>query len=75
MGDPLRLRMTFPDTGGMPADFDELRRIIEGVLPCHVLVEYQFTVLTWDGLEARFDHWDQVEREETTWESLEKQTL
>ena len=59
----------------MPADFDELRRIIEGVLPCHVLVEYQFTVLTWDGLEARFDHWDQVEREETTWESLEKQTL
>lgn len=74
-GDPLRLRVTFPDIGGRPADFDELRRIIEGVLPCHVLVEYQFTVLTWDGLEARFDHWDQVEREETTWESLEKQTL
>lgn len=74
-GDPLRLLVTFPDTSGVPGDFDELQRIIEGILPCHVLVEYQFTVLTWEGLEARFDTWDQLEGDETTWEILEKQTV
>ena len=73
--DPLKLTVSFPDTGGVPDDFARRQQVIEKLLPCHVLVEYQFTVLTWDGLEARFDHWDQVEREETTWESLEKQTL
>ena len=74
-GDPLRLLVTFPDTSGVPGDFDELQRIIEGILPCHVLVEYQFTVLTWEGLEARFDTWDRLEGDETTWEILEKQTI
>lgn len=74
-GDPLLLRVTFPDTGGRPADFDELCRIIEGILPCHVAVEYRFTALTWEGLETLFDDWAQVEGEKTTWETLEKLTL
>lgn len=74
-GDPLLLQVTFPDIGGMPAEFDELRRIIEGILPCHLLVKYRFMALTWEGLENRFDSWDQVEGEKTTWETFEKLTL
>lgn len=70
-GDPLRLRVRFPDTGGRPAQFDALRRVIEDILPCHVEVGYEFTPLTWDGLEARFDQWDKLEAEEITWETLE----
>ena len=41
-GDPLHLVVRFPDCQEEPEDFDRLRGIVEDVLPCHVLIEYQF---------------------------------
>ena len=41
-GDPLHLAVRFPGYDGEPEDFDRLRGITEGILPCHVLVEYRF---------------------------------
>jgi hypothetical protein len=41
-GDPLHLVVRFPDCEEEPADFDRLRGIVEDILPCHLLIEYQF---------------------------------
>lgn len=41
-GDPLHLVVRFPDLEEEPEDFDRLRGIVEDILPCHLLIEYQF---------------------------------
>ena len=41
-GDPLHLVVRFPGHAEEPEDFDRLRGIVEGILPCHLLVEYRF---------------------------------
>lgn len=70
-GDPLRLRVLFPESEGTPEDFPELRRIIEGILPCHMQVEYVLERLTWDGMEGTFPSWNMLEEQGTDWETLE----
>ena len=40
--DPLHLVVRFPDCEEEPEDFDRLRGIVEDILPCHLLIEYQF---------------------------------
>lgn len=72
-GDPLQLTVTFPGAG-VPAEREELQRIVEEILPCHVQVRYVYTRLTWEGLEARYPTWESLEEEGTTWQALEKQT-
>ena len=41
-GDPLHLVVRFPEHTSAPANFERVRRIAEGILPCHLLVEYRF---------------------------------
>ncbi len=41
-GDPLHLAVRFPGYDEAPEDFDRLRGIAEGILPCHILAEYRF---------------------------------
>ena len=40
--DPLHVVVRFPEEEGVPADFERLREIIDGILPCHLYVEYRF---------------------------------
>lgn len=74
-GDPLRLVVSFPETGGTPEGLEALQAIIEEILPCHVLVEYRIRYMTWAELEAQFAAWATAETAGTTWERFEKQTL
>lgn len=74
-GDPLKLAVSFPDTGGMPDDFARRQQVIEKLLPCHVQVEYQFQYMTWTLLEGRFLSWAQLEETGATWKTFEAQTL
>lgn len=41
-GDPLHLVVRFPGCTEEPENFDRIREIAEGILPCHLLVEYRF---------------------------------
>ena len=41
-GDPLKLKVIFPQAAGIPAGFAQIQARVEGILPCHVQVEYQF---------------------------------
>ena len=41
-GDPLKVKVVFPETAGIPAGFSAVQDRIEEILPCQLQVEYQF---------------------------------
>jgi hypothetical protein len=70
-GNPLRLRVSFPGTAGVPKGFSEMKEVIEGILPCHVAVDYTFDRTTWEDLENKSMNWEYLESCKWTWEDLE----
>lgn len=63
------LRVIFPGVGGIPAEFEQIRRIILDILPCHLEVEFYFRYLTWAECEQAGYTW--AEAENHTWESFQ----
>lgn len=66
------LEVRFPEVPGIPDGFEEMRRIIEDILPCHLAVEYVYWYVTWAMIEAKFSSWRAMEAEQLTWAKLEK---
>lgn len=59
----------FPGLPGIPEGFEEMKTIIENILPVHLEVDYQFWRLTWAELEELFPNWRSLES--ITWTKLE----
>lgn len=68
---PGQIRISFPDTPGIPEGYEEMRRIIEDIIPCHLGIEYVFWYATWAELEARFPTWTGLETGKYRWEQVE----
>lgn len=66
-----RVRVTFPNTAGIPEEFDRIAEIILDIIPCHLETEFYFRYLTWAELEVRFPTWGDIEQAGHTWETLE----
>jgi len=64
--------VSFPGIAGIPAGFEDMKRIIEDILPAHVEVSYAFLYATWAELERRFATWSALEAAGATWTELEK---
>lgn len=65
------LRVIFPGVGGAPAEFEQIKRIILDILPCHLEVEFYFRYLTWEECHQAGYTWANVEAAEHTWESFQ----
>jgi len=70
-GEPGTVTVRFPDVAGIPERFDDLRRIIEDILPAHLLVQYLFWYVTWEELEGRGLTWQMAQDQGMTWEEFE----
>ena len=70
-GEPGVVEVRFPDVPGIPDGFDELKKILEDILPSHLEIQYKFWYITWALMEERFDTWGDVEAISPTWEELE----
>ena len=66
-----RLRVIFPGVGGVPAEFEQIEKIILDILPCHLEVEFYFRYLTWEECRQAGYTWAAVEDAEHTWESFQ----
>ena len=66
-----QVSVSFPGVAGEPANFQELKKIIEDILPAHLGIEYDFWYLTWAELEANFHSFREIEDPQFTWEQLE----
>ena len=67
-----QVTVRFPDVPGIPDGFEEMRAIIESILPAHLGIEYVYWYITWALMEARFETWGDIEALSPTWEELEK---
>ena len=65
------VRVRFPDTVGVPEEFERIRQIVLDIIPCHLLTEFFFRYITWAECEERGMTWDSVEAGEHTWHSFE----
>lgn len=63
--------VSFPGVAGEPENFEELKKIIEDILPTHLGIDYYFWYLTWAELEANFRNWKAIEDPRLTWGQLE----
>lgn len=66
-----RVSVSFPGVAGEPENFQELKKIIEDILPTHLGIEYLFWYLTWIELEENFPNWKAIEDPRFTWQQLE----
>lgn len=66
-----QVAVSFPGVAGEPAGFEELKQIIEDILPTHLGIEYDFWFLTWQELEDNFPSWQSIEDMELSWTQLE----
>ena len=70
-GRPEHVRVWFPRQMGIPAGFAQMKRIIEDILPAHVLAQYTFWYITWTEMETKLPTWQAIEALELTWTRLE----
>ena len=66
-----QVSVSFPGVAGEPDNFQELKKIIEDILPAHLGIEYDFWYLTWIELEANFPSWQSIEDLDLSWTQLE----
>ena len=66
-----RVSVFFPGVAGKPQGLQELKKIIEDILPTHLGIEYKFWYLTWEELERHFSSWQEIEDRQMTWTQLE----
>lgn len=65
------LRVTFPEVGGIPPEFEQIQEIVLDILPCHLEVEFYFRYLTWAECQAAEMTWAWIEAAAHTWYSFE----
>lgn len=61
----------FPGIAGEPQGFEEMKKIIEDILPAHLGISYKFWFITWAELEEKFPTWQSIEEKNLTWSGLE----
>ncbi len=66
-----KLRVIFPETAGIPPEFEQIEKIIMDILPCHLGVEFYFRYLTWEECEAAGYSWEIVEARGYDWNEFQ----
>lgn len=64
---PGYVKVYFPDVAGIPEGFQELRAIIEDILPSHVDVTYVFWYNTWAMVAQRHPTWGHAQATGLSW--------
>lgn len=52
LDDPNYVQVEFPDVKGIPEGYDEIKTIIDGILPAQVNATYYFWYQDWEALES-----------------------
>lgn len=61
----------FPGIPGEPEGFEQLKKIVEDILPAHLDIQYWLRYITWLELTERFSTWQELESTGLSWERLE----
>lgn len=65
------IRVIFPEVAGVPAEFEQISRIILDIIPCHLEVEFYFRYLTWQECHRFGYTWQVVHRNQWNWDQFQ----
>ncbi|QGG55965.1 putative phage tail protein [Paenibacillus sp. FSL W8-1187] len=63
--------VTFIGKRGVPPNLADVKSAVREILPAHLLLEFQFTYLRWEELDAAGLDWNALERLGFSWDALE----
>lgn len=66
-----KIRVVFPETAGIPPEFEQIEKIVLDILPCHLEVEFYFRYLTWEECERAGYTWGFVEAQGYDWDGFQ----
>lgn len=69
--EPGAVSVRFPQVKGIPEGFEQMRVIIEDILPAHLRIQYRFWYQTWAELNARQLTWQGIQDQDMTWKEFE----
>lgn len=69
-GRPGYVEVYFPDVAGIPDQFEQLRGIIEEILPCHLEITYVFWYNSWAEVAAKAHTWGEAQATGKSWYEL-----
>ena len=61
----------FPGIPGEPEGFDQLKKIVEDILPPHLEIQYWLRYIAWTEFAEQFSTWQELESCGLSWERLE----
>ena len=61
----------FPNTAGVPQDFEQIEKIILDILPCHLEVEFRLRYLTWEICHQVGFTWAGIEEDRYNWRGFQ----
>jgi hypothetical protein len=68
---PNYVQVWFPDVAGIPEGFEQLKVIIEEILPCQLGIEYVYWYLTWGEVAEKFSSWGALAETGMSWQELQ----
>ncbi len=66
-----KVQIKFTGIYGTPPNIDDFDKAINQIIPAHLLVEYLYTYLTWQQLDAAQITWADLDDAGFTWEEFE----
>jgi hypothetical protein len=65
------VKVKFIGARGIPENLDDLKEAVEKIVHAHLGVEYSFTYLTWNELDAAAITWDQIDAMGLTYDEFD----
>ncbi|WP_028553157.1 putative phage tail protein [Paenibacillus sp. UNC451MF] len=65
------ITITFISTRGIPANLDDIQASLRMIIPAHIGINFEFTYLSWQELNALDWTWDDLDARKPTWNELE----
>ncbi|UVI32096.1 YmfQ family protein [Paenibacillus spongiae] len=63
--------IAFVSTRGIPPNITDIQNAIRDIIPAHLAINYEFTYITWDEINAMNKTWDEWDALGLTWDELE----
>lgn len=64
--------VTFIGTRGVPSNLSDTERALREIVPAHLAIEFKFTYLNWNELDAANLTWDELDALNLTWDEFER---
>lgn len=64
--------ITFNDIKGRPSNISDVKTAIESIIPCHLVISYIYTYLTWQEFDKYNKTWKEWDSLNLTWYEFER---